>query len=143
MKRLFNIGIPVIFIIGVAFYLFTTQGKTPPPDDSRVVAALRWVDTADADRDVKAAIYRSDMRFLEVGGYAGIEPGIPGSDQEFAWSFGKRFLEGTSDFLLSKEHRRLNSLAISYARKYNTIFLKYLRTRQISQTRETSHPRRK
>jgi hypothetical protein len=144
MKRLLAVGILAICVIALVIFVFSDHRDKPRRDDSRVVASLRWVDTADAFRDVRAATERSDKRFLTVGGFASYEPGITNrADQEFAHSFGTRFLDGTSDVLLSEEHRRLNSLAISYAKTYNVLLLEHLKAKQVTQDRETSRPWRK
>ena len=131
MKRVLVVGIPIVCVIGIAIYFFASRGKTPSPNDAQALAHLRWVEGAQPDRDVQAAIEHSDFKFLSVGGYAVYEPGINRtSDQTFVRPFGTRFLNGTSDYLLSKEHARLNSMAVSYAERYNMLLLEHLKSKK-------------
>lgn len=93
-------------------------------DSPEEVLSLRWLDSADLQRDLTAALTRDDTRFIGVYGYA---PFTPGVERSVASRYGIRYLQGTSDAIQNHEHFRLNQLASSYAEQYNKLLLQRLR----------------
>lgn len=92
--------------------------------DSPEVRGLRWLDSADPQRDLTAALARDDSRFIGVYGYA---PFTPGVERSVASRYGIRYLQGTSDAIQNHEHFRLKQLASSYAEQYNKLLLQRLK----------------
>jgi len=88
---------------------------------------LRWLDRADPQRDLAAALARGDRRFVGVYGYSADVPGVDSPDQGLLKRYGVRYLRGTSDAMTSQEDERLNKLAHRYAKKYNGLLLQHLR----------------
>ena len=101
---------------------------TSPPSafDSRAVRSLRWLDSADPERDLGAAWARGDRRFVGVYGYAAITPGV---EHALALRQSTRYLAGTSDAIEGREHLRLCRLATRYAERYNQFLLQRLSRR--------------
>ena len=88
--------------------------------DAEVRKLMGWLDTANPTEDAKKSIETGDERLLSVIGIVRYIPGVDQKDyQKLADSYGLRDIEGTSDGLVSKEHKRLNDLARKYAKKYN------------------------
>ncbi|HEX8371848.1 MAG TPA: hypothetical protein VF585_03640 [Chthoniobacterales bacterium] len=90
--------------------------------DSRAVRSLRWLDSADPQRDLAAALDRGDRRFIGVYGYAPFTPGV-----EPPLFSRVRYLNGTADVIEGQEHSRLNRLAYHYAETYNRLLLQRLK----------------
>ena len=101
--------------------------SAPPPADPSSVEQLRWLDTADPQTDLRAALKRRDTRFFAVFGYAADTPGVPWDSPELR-RHGMKYIHGTSDAVRGREHGRLNSKAKEYAGRYNRLLLHYLRT---------------
>ena len=100
------------------------QPQRPSIFDSAEVRSLRWLDSADPQRDVSAALARRDTRFIGVYGYAPLTPGV---ERATASRHGIRYLRGTSDAIRGPEHQRLNRLASNYATHYNQLLLQRLK----------------
>ncbi len=122
---MYLIGIAALLSLGVYLAFFS---RTEPPriDDSHVLALLRWVDSADAEVDASKAIAGGHPQFLGVLGYGPYVPGTQVTDSALIRKTGVRFLDGTSDMLLSDEHGRLVHAAIKYAEEYNLVLLRHL-----------------
>jgi len=91
---------------------------------------MAWVKTADARRDVNAAMAHGEFRFYAINGIApGIVPGVEqyGADKEMVKKYGYRTIAGTSDY----SNGDLNQLAYQYAETYNRILLRYLRAKTL------------
>ena len=94
------------------------------------VQRLRWLDSADVQADFQRHVIRDhDTRFVGVYGYTGIVPGV---DEHLEARLKRqnrvRYIEGTSDAILSSEHDRLDKKASEYARQDNLLLLSYLRS---------------
>ena len=91
--------------------------------NSPAVRSLRWIDTADPQRDISSALARGDRRFIGVGGYTLDTPGV---EHSLASRYGIRYLP-TTDSISGPEHARLHQLALSYAERYNKLLLERLK----------------
>lgn len=120
MRRIPLIFLLLSFCLGV--YSFAIAGETSPDP----VTQLKWLESANPENDAKKAIKEKDFRLMAVYGYALEIPGVdPKYGIEYKKIYGINPIEGTSDFLISKEHMRLSKLAHEYAAKYNKAVLKY------------------
>ena len=94
-----------------------------PDLEGDVVRQMKWLDSADPERDVAAAMNHGDKRFL---GTYGFTPDAPGIDKATTDHYGIRFIDGTGCVTYGSEHGRLDNLANDYARRYNVILLRRL-----------------
>jgi hypothetical protein len=90
---------------------------------------LRWLDHADVKADFHVTVEeKHDTRFLAVRGIGRM---VPGSDYDdpngLVARYGYRDIEGTSD-VGDAEHARLCRKARDYAKEYNEMLTKYLRS---------------
>ena len=88
-------------------------------------AELRDLQTADPVRELPKALQRKDKRFLQAGIMRdfGISGGITNPVVEVA---GRRFVEGTTDFIQYADQGRLTEKAPEYAARYNRLLLAHL-----------------
>ena len=118
--------------VAVAFAATAVSAQTTPSSDfiAQQVRLLRWLDTADVHADVQRhVIGEHDTRFVAVYGFVLVLPGTDDRrDAALIREHSYRAIEGTSDYILSSEHRRLIDKARDYARQYNSMLLSYLRT---------------
>ncbi len=110
-----------VFLAGCAS---TSPSAQHTPDISPAVRSLRWLDTADPQSDLSSALARGDRRFIGVGGYTVVTPGV---EHSLASRYGIRYLAGTTDSILGSEHARLQHLAMSYAERYNKLLFERLK----------------
>ena len=103
------------------------QSTLPVTSGSNAEQRLRWLDRADPERDLAAALARGDRRFVGTYGYTATVPGAGSPYDPLPKRYGVRFLRGTSDAMTSQEDERLNDLARRYAKKYNQLLLQHLR----------------
>lgn len=89
-------------------------------EEKEVEALLSWLDDADPVLDARMALDKGDNRLRAVHGFSLILPGVPSEKySDVKEKYGFKVIEGTSDYILSEEHGRLNALAIEYSEKYN------------------------
>ena len=90
---------------------------------------LQWLERADVNADFQRhVVQQHDARFIGVYGYAATIPGIDETlKPQFIRQHRVRFIEGTSDAITSPEYDRLVDKAYDYAKRYNTLLLRYLR----------------
>jgi hypothetical protein len=91
-----------------------------------VTAELRATRTADPRAEVRKAIKRGDLRFLAVGGFGAMVPGVPGGPNPVVEIRGARIISGTGDALESEEQLRLQPIAEKYAALYNRLLFDHL-----------------
>lgn len=103
-----------------------TSPSLPLTSNSGGEQKLRWLYSANPQRDLKEALSRGDRRFIGVYGFAPTVPGI-GPENPLCKRYGVRYLEGTSDAITSEEDYKLNDLAEKYAEKYNLLLVQHLR----------------
>jgi hypothetical protein len=88
--------------------------------DPKAIQSLRWLEKADPIADAKKALAIGDHRLRAVNG---LTVSIPGTDRKDFDSFQRKYginaIEGTTDGLINKEHRRLALMAIKYSEIYN------------------------
>ena len=120
------------FAVVVLFAAFAASAQTTPSPDliAQQIRHLRWLDTADVRADFQRHVVREhDIRFIAVYGFTTMLPGTDDRrDAPLIRQHGYRYIEGTSDAILSPEHHRLIDRAKEYARQYNSMLLSYLRT---------------
>ena len=96
----------------------------PSPAEWSSSKALRWLYSAVPEDDLKAAIQNQDFRFLSINGVGLIVPGVYiqclDRDKQI------NPIKGTSDVLETREHEKLNQVAIKYAKSCNTKLLKHI-----------------
>jgi len=72
------------------------------------------------------AIRRHDLRFLAVRGFTITVPGIDDYHERFSTKYKYRIIEGTTDAPRNDEDRKLQNIAIEYAKSYNLVIRDYL-----------------
>ncbi len=87
---------------------------------------LESLKDANPTHDANEAIGRNDLRFLAVMGYTITVPGIDDYHQRFSAKYKYRIIEGTSDTPRNGEDRKLQNIAIEYAKSYNLVIRDYL-----------------
>ena len=132
MKYLLNHKIVIIcmlVIVLTAFLLLITNS------DRRELKAtglpnpeLRKMENANAENDFREAITNHDLRFVGMMGYSLIIPGVEDLEKYrlYRKHFGVRVIEGTSDVIISEEHRHLQGLAYNYALQYNKLLIIFI-----------------
>ena len=102
-----------------AEYLFSL--RDPHVDYS---AAIKRLQHADAPDDAREALRRKDRRLVGVMGYALIVPGAP-DRSPYGLPAGYRAIpiQGTSDYIESREQGTFQKRLTAYAETYNTALL--------------------
>jgi hypothetical protein len=106
------------------------------PKTSAESAELQWLDHADVAADFQEHVERQrDTRFVSVYGFS--TPSVFGLDdtpeiRALIQRHGERTLKGTDDIITSSERRRLRGKAHEYAKQYNSLLLRYLRSQPTS-----------
>ncbi len=90
---------------------------------------LRNLTLEDPQKDVGRNISNHDLRFIGINGYGCYAPGVEQADQTLAQKQGIKCLDGTSDVIENEEHAKLIQTAIKYAREYNLLLLKKLKSK--------------
>ncbi|KRT53828.1 hypothetical protein Ga0074115_101163 [endosymbiont of Ridgeia piscesae] len=97
-----------------------------PAEEQQVLTALAWLKGADAERDAQQAFARGDLRLLAMATRGASMPGIPTELASKAKSVcGIRYLEGSTDAVVSDMHLKLLQKAEKYAATYNGIMLQH------------------
>jgi len=85
------------------------------------VEQLKWVEFANFDLDLRAALKQKDYRYWGVTMFSDYAPGVKSECYRLS---NARFIRGTSDSIMGDEHNRLISMGHVYAIKYNQRLLK-------------------
>ncbi len=101
-----------------------TYDDAASPDARNNTQELRWLYIAKPQADLNKAIQRNDFRFRSINGVGLIVPGIFITCLDRATQINP--IKGTSDVNESREHEKLNKLAIKYAKQYNTKLLQHI-----------------
>ncbi|MBA1444677.1 MAG: hypothetical protein M3H12_04045 [Chromatiales bacterium] len=95
------------------------------PEERDAVTSLTWLKNADAATDADTAIKRGDHRLIAMATRNPTLPGVPVESSSKAKSVcGIRYLEGSTDAVVSDLHLQLLQAAQEYAEQYNHIMLK-------------------
>jgi len=87
---------------------------------------LQWVVKADVEKDLKAAVEKSDYSFLTLASRVPVVPGIePNDAADLISRCGQKYIPGLGDVIFDDAHEKLHSKAMSYAKQYNKELLKY------------------
>ncbi|MBX2809181.1 MAG: hypothetical protein KTR20_11175 [Cellvibrionaceae bacterium] len=102
----------------------TANEKQTPPAAPDYRAALRWVNTANAEQDVRSALQKGDYQLLVFGGRGEQLPGVSAADSaRLRQRCGLRYLSGSTDVIRDQAHLQLLLQANRYARDYNQLML--------------------
>ena len=86
------------------------------------VEKLQWLKKANPVEDANNALKNGDSRLRAIYGFVLFIPGKKYEEfSELENKYGINPIEGTSDSLSGSEHKKLNDLAIEYAKKYNEV----------------------
>ena len=103
-------------IVILLFFHATLMAETCEQE----IRSLEWVENANPETDVLAAIKIGDTRLMAVYGFTLMIPGVERQSRLAAHSKeNHRAIEGTTDAFCSERHAELNELAWEYAKKYN------------------------
>ncbi len=95
------------------------------PEERDAVTSLAWLKNTDAATDADTAIKRGDLRLIAMATRNPTLPGVPVESSSKAKSVcGIRYLEGSTDAVVSDLHLKLLQAAQEYAEQYNHIMLK-------------------
>ncbi len=113
-----------IVILAASVSQACVYDKASSPDTKNSTQELRWLYSAKPQVELNKAIQKQDFRFRSINGVGSIVPGI------FITCLDRDTqlhpIKGTSDAHESREHEKLNKLAIKYAKSYNTKMLKHI-----------------
>ena len=124
----------IIFMCAMLFLTACDQQITPWEAEAREVeATLSWLDDADPIQMALNDFNSNSIKFHQVCSYSCGSVGI-------GYMNGKRCfpqiahvpMQGTSDVILSDEHKRLMEVAHKYATRYNTEVVRLLREKGAS-----------
>lgn len=120
----------VLLLIPVVLILTSCQEKgqidlsSLSAKERAAVSSLRWLEKADAERDVLEAIKRGDRRLLAMATRGANIPGVPVEMASRAESLcGIRYVAGSTDAVMGDTHLKLLQAAQRYASEYNRIML--------------------
>ena len=101
-------------------------GTAMTPEEQNAVAALNWLDNADAKADAKAAVTAGKTSLLSMGGRGATLPGVP-TDQsaKLAEACGTDIVPGATDVVHGDTQLSYLQRAYKYAEQYNGIVLKH------------------
>ncbi|MES9841311.1 MAG: hypothetical protein ABW134_12220 [Candidatus Thiodiazotropha endolucinida] len=83
---------------------------------------MKWLESADPEKDFEIAIKNNDLRFKAIGGYSLSTPGV---EIECVGIDNVTVIEGSTGLIEGKEHFKLVKLAGTYAEKYNKKMLSF------------------
>lgn len=86
--------------------------------------------------DLRARLVVGDHRFLALHGVGYVIPGVPEEEEDLQARHRLRFVQGTSDAIVSDEHLRLQAVAYEYAKKYNAELLRQIRDKGLQPNRD-------
>jgi hypothetical protein len=111
-------------LVGGSVWLWERYRYHPPP----IPPELLIMDTADPVVDAHAAILKGDFHFVGIYG-EGLD--VPGLDSPLDWKYREHYpvvgVNGTSD-VVGGEQARLQNKARDYAKIYNTLILRKVKT---------------
>jgi hypothetical protein len=114
----------VVALLAIVVWTSLTRAKLEKPEDTlptrKISAELDWLSSANPCRDAERAIRKADLTFLAYQGYALWIPGVADSVSKAIIREGDYgVLPGTTDAIMSPEHREQLAIARAYARWYN------------------------
>ena len=96
------------------------------PKEQEAVAALNWLDKADAEADALAAIASGKTSLLTMGGRGGAIPGIPlEKSSKYVDACGATITPGATDVVHGDTQLSYLQRAYQYAEQYNKIVAKH------------------
>jgi hypothetical protein len=125
LKKFQHMHLLHVLFLSCLLTALSTYAAEPEAD---FVKQLQWVEKADPIGDARKAVDRGEFALLGLDGYTGTIPGIEDSKKfELRKQYGLRLIEGTSDIVQGEEHKRLQGLAIEYAKNYNLYLLDHVK----------------
>ena len=117
-----------IITLLAAFFLTScinkqTTGSTEMDSQEEIaITSLAWLDSADAERDAKAAIAKGQISLFSMGGRGGTLPGIPlEQTEQYTDKCGVSIVPGATDVVRGNAHLEYLQRAREYAETYNKI----------------------
>jgi hypothetical protein len=135
LKTFGTLALVMLVVIGTfgGWVLGRWSTLRPPriPDTCAGADKLRWVATADVQKDFRQHVERDhDVRFLHIFGlsFASEFPGLQETPevQRLLEQHGSRHIEGTTDVISCIEQQQFLEQAFHYAMRYNSMLLGYL-----------------
>jgi hypothetical protein len=94
--------------------------------EKAAIAALAWLDTANAESDAKTAVAKGQLSLLSMGGRGGVLPGIPlEQTEQYTDKCGVSIIPGATDVVRGNAHLEYLQRAREYAETYNKIVVQY------------------
>ena len=104
----------------------SVQAQNMSVYEKQAVAALQWLDQADASSAVKDAIKRGDFHLYSMGGRGASIPGVPTElAADYAEKCGVEVVPGAGDVVHGDIHIEYLQRAQKYAESYNTLMLEH------------------
>ena len=89
-------------------------------EDIKAIEALKWVDSANLEKDFLNAINEKDFRIWVIATRGTLMPGVePAKQAVVSQKCGKKYLPGVGDTLRGESHRAYRKKALEYAKTYN------------------------
>ncbi len=96
----------------------TTQPLTT--EDIDAIEALKWVDSANLEKDLLNAVNEKDFRIWIIAGRGTLMPGVePAKQTVVSQKCGEKYLPGVGDTLGGETHRAYRKKVLEYAKTYN------------------------
>ena len=83
--------------------------------------------TSDPKADFAAAKQKDDIHFLAIMGFAKEVPGIEGPNEAYLKRAPVKVVEGTGDYLKTKQDEAIREKVRDYVRTYNGLVLQFLK----------------
>lgn len=114
----------IVLILAVLASQACAYDKAASADAKTQTQELRWLHSTKPQVELNNAIQKQDFRFRSFNGVGSIVPGIYITCLDRDAQIHP--IKGTSDTHESREHEKLNKLAIKHAKSYNTKLLKHI-----------------
>ena len=123
--------VPIVVLLATLFLTScinkqATGSTEMDSQEKSAISLLAWLDSADAERDAKAAIEKGQFSLFSMGGRGGTLPGIPLEQTEiYTDKCGVTIVPGATDVVRGNGHLGYLQRAREYAESYNKIVVQH------------------
>jgi hypothetical protein len=93
------------------------QSSVLHASQKKYIQKMKWLYSANPEKDYKNALKHKDYRFIGINGYSLYVPGLKidclNTEKDI------NTIQGTADTTVDNTHAQLNKIAIEYAKDYN------------------------
>jgi len=119
-----------ILLLLLSCLAFGCHKAEPPASSANARIAhpgFEWLNDADPERDLDAALARGDRRFIQCMGVGAYTPRVDHSEPLVKQRGVRPLGIGATDYSENEEHYRAIQKALDYAQEYNTLLLQKLK----------------